>query len=482
MLKIKSFFLFFLFTALISCSKEDPSPSSEAPTIFAVETANSEIPYLQISTKTDILNEPKVAASMTVYVHKKKVLDSPIGIEYRGSTSYRISDKKSFGIETRDLSGAAVNLSVLGFPAESDWILTGDVFKASDNIIFDPSLMHHYIGYDWYAKMGHYASRSKFVELEVNGVYLGVYVFMEKLKRGSDRINVKKLVATDTDAATISGGYILKIDKTSGSEVGSSHPLDYYLNNWDDDCRYTAQNSFRSDYDIFGQPMNAAPYGAPYSPQKYLETYFLYDYPKAENINDAQKNYIQTYIHNFETALLTDDFSTDSRSYTNYIDRASFIDFFIINEVCGNVDGYRLSTYMHKERGEKLKMGPIWDLNIGFNLQDRVPFNDWIINYNTYVTADAWMVPFWWKRLMEDPQFRTELKARWIVLRSNVLSSSNVLALTDMTSSYLTTNDAIKRNYTKWTGINVDYNSSMTELKAYLRNRLDWMDSKILGY
>ena len=31
------------------------------------------------------------------------------------------------------------------------------------------------------------------------------------------------------------------------------------------------------------------------------------------------------------------------------------------------MDGYRLSTYMYKDRGEKLKMGPIWDLNIGYD-------------------------------------------------------------------------------------------------------------------
>jgi hypothetical protein len=36
---------------------------------------------------------------------------------------------------------------------------------------------------------------------------------MEKLKRGSDRIDIKKLAPTDTDTASITGGYILKIDK-----------------------------------------------------------------------------------------------------------------------------------------------------------------------------------------------------------------------------------------------------------------------------
>jgi hypothetical protein len=205
----------------------------------------------------------------------------------------------------------------------------------------------------------------------------------------------------------------------------------------------------------------------------------VYDYPKPENINSAQKAYLKKYMNDFESALINDDFNSNTRTYTNYIDRKSFIDFFIINEVAGNIDGYRLSTYMHKARGGKFKMGPIWDLNIGYGTDGRVPVNDWIINYNNYVSNDAWMIPFWWKRLMEDPQFRSELKSRWTELRANVLSTPKVLELTTNTSNYLTVNNAVIRNYTKWTGITTNYNNSVTELKTYLTNRLAWMDSKI---
>ena len=147
----------------------------------------------------------------------------------------------------------------------------------SENIIFDPTLMHHYIGYELYSNMGNYSSRSKFVEVELNGVYIGVYVLMEKLKRGTDRINIESLSSSDTDAGKITGGYILKIDKTSGSDVLGTHPLAYYDNNWDDDCRYTEFNSFRSNYDINRNLITFPAYGAPYNSTKYLETYFVYD-------------------------------------------------------------------------------------------------------------------------------------------------------------------------------------------------------------
>ncbi|MCB0622841.1 MAG: CotH kinase family protein, partial [Saprospiraceae bacterium] len=127
----------------------------------------------------------------------------------------------------------------------------------------------------------------------------------------------------------------------------------------------------------------------------------------------AQQAYIQDYLYQFESALLHDDFDTPERSYTDYAELSSFVDFFLINEICRNVDGYRLSTYLYKDRGGKLNMGPIWDLNIGFDTGDRVPWDGWVIHYNQYVGQDAWMVPFWWPRLLEDPLFRQAVKARW---------------------------------------------------------------------
>ena len=64
-----------------------------------------------------------------------------------------------------------------------------------------------------------------------------------------------------------------------------------------------------------------------------------------------------------------------------------------MNELAGNIDAYRISTFLHKPRGGKLRFGPIWDLNIGYGRQGRVPWTDWIANYNDYVSQDAWMVP-----------------------------------------------------------------------------------------
>lgn len=459
---------------LFACAKDvDEIKNGEEE--FAVDISDSQLPYFKIEVAEVIQNEPKVPAVLKLFENKIQTLESTIGIEYRGSTSFRLSDKKSYGIEAWDASGADTDIQLLDYPQGEDFIFTGQVLNVTDNWIWDATFLHHYLGYQWFAQMGHYASRSTFVDLEINGNYMGVYLLMEKLKEDGDRIDVDDLLPNENDELNITGGYILKIDKTAGGDVAPGQPLEYYLNNWGDDAVYTQENSFRSAFDSYGQRLNSEPFGGKTS----QETYFLYEYPKSDRISDAQKAYIQKYIHEFEMALLNDDFTLADRTYTDYIDAESFVDYFIINELTKNVDGYRLSTYMHKDKGGKLKMGPIWDLNIAYNIGGRVPDDDWIINYNTYQPNDLWLVHFWWNRLMEDPQFRTLLKTRWATLRASLLSDANVLGLVDQTANYLIDNGAIERNYNRWPIQSFDYNDRIDQLKNFLGNRLNWMDSEI---
>lgn len=460
---------------LIIASCKDHQDSKVNKHSPVVEIGASKIPYFIIETEVGIENEPKVPGKLTVYEEKQLTQALNIGIEYRGSTSFRISDKKSYGIEIWDETGDDKEESLLGLPKDEDWILGGQIVNLTDQFSFDKTLLYNYLGYELYREMGNYASRTAFVELQVNGTYLGLYLLMEKLKRGKNRIAIESLDGSDLD---ISGGYILKIDKTSGGDLGIVQPLEYYLSNWADDASYNSDISFRSNYDIFGNILELEPFQGPYHTNMYLETYFLYEYPKPQQITPSQKEYIQSYIRSFETALLTDDFKTESRTYTDYIAIESFADFFILNELVRNVDGYRISTYLTKNRGEKLKMGPVWDLDIGFDSGDRIPWDGWVIDYNQYVSQDAWMVPFWWSKLIADPIFRQVVKERWIGYRANVLSNNSILGKVDKVSQYLVDNGATDRNFKKW-DIGTNYPESINNLKSYLAFRLNWMDNQI---
>ncbi len=476
---------FICFILLIfSCKKDSNNvdPDNNPPVgKFAEDIGTSSIPYIIIDTKGISINyEPKSKATLEIFEKGKANQKYNIGIEYRGKTSFRISDKKPFGFEIWDNSGQDINASLFGMPEESDWILNNHVVNLRERYIWDRTLMFNFIGYEISRSIGVYAARCKFVELQIDNNYQGVYVFMERLKRDKNRINIKSLDKASTD---ITGGYIIKIDKMSAPPEAVGKPLSYFIDNWADDARYTSQNSFRSRYDINGNTLSSPPFGPPYHANKYLETYFNYDYPKPEDITPQQKSYIQNYIDQFETALINDDVEKGKRTYQNFIETSSFVDYFLLNELFRNVDAFRLSTFITKDQGGKLKMGPIWDLNIGFDEGGRIPMNDWIINYNKYVQRDAWMMPFWWNKLLKDPVFKAEIKVRWTTLRSRELSTGTMHKLVDDNANYLKSNGAVTRNYKKWdVGIGVNYDVSVNNLKNFLRDRAAWMDAQIASF
>ena len=450
-----------LFT-LFSCKKDAPitTPIVVTPPTPTVGIKGEFMPLLVIKTTGTIADEPKVKSEMKIYVKDSVVATENIGIEIRGAISQLIYEKKSYAFETWDATNTAVAKSVLGLPAESDWILYGPYG--------DKTLIKNVVAYQISNNIGRYAARTAFVEVEINGDYKGLYVLMEKLKRDKNRIDLKKLDAVDNDPTTITGGYILKIDKTAG-KGGTSH------------VNYTANNSFKSLYDVNGVLTTNT------------KTYFLFDYPSDATISTPQRQYITAYVQSFEKALASPDFKTDTAGYKKYIDVPSFIDFFLLTELMQNHDGYRLSTYLQKERGEKLKMGPIWDFDLTFGSASfcgtiNALDNYWVYQYTKYCPNDTWLVTFWWKRLLEDKNFSDQVKNRWSTLRTTQFSDTNLLAAVDEKANFLTQTKADKRNFTRWNILNTPivpntttgtYDDEVKRMKTWITNRTAWMDTNI---
>jgi len=443
---------FFAFIISTGCEKSDDPVNDPIPEI----KPEDRLPQILINTNGgNIVDEPKINANISISKADVISYEGNIGIEIRGASSQSFP-KKSYGFETRDSNNEDLNVSLLGFPEEEDWILYGPYS--------DKSLLRNMLIYDLSREIDMYASRSQFVELTINGLYKGVYVFMEKLKRDSQRIDINKLKDDENSGEDVTGGYILKIDKTAGTNLGDG---------------YNELNSFPSAYDplnaILGQKIN-----------------FLYEYPDAEDITTEQKTYISTYMSQFEDALTSDNFTDEVLGYNAYIDTQSFIDFFLLNELSNNVDGFRLSTFMHKDKNGKLKMGPIWDFNLAFGNADYCSggeTNVWAYKFNERCSNDFWLIPFWWDRLLQDPTFVTQLKERWSILRNSTFSESTILSKIDNYTDTLNKAGAIQNNFKTWNILTTyvwpnnyvgnTYDNENNYLKDWIKDRLVWMDDAI---
>ena len=448
--------LFFscLILFLWGCSSDSPVPVEEEEDIE--DPVVSSLPLIAISTNgNEIVDEPKSDATFVISKEDVVSYEGNMGIEIRGATS-QFFPKKSFGFETRDAANEDLDASLLDYPEEEDWILYAPYS--------DKSLMRNMLVYDLSRDMQRYASRTQFVEVSINDVDQGVYVFMEKLKRDANRIDINKLKEDENDGEDLTGGYILKIDKTAGTNLGEG---------------YNEENSFVSNY----APRNAA---------LDQEIYFLYEEPDAEDITAAQKDYISNYMAEFEAALASDNFADTETGYAAYIDIDSFIDFFILNELSNNVDGYRLSTFMHKDKNDKLKMGPIWDFNLAFGNADYCDggaTNVWAYRFNERCPEDFWQVPFWWERLMEDPAYVSKLKERWGQLRGGALSNSAIFGRIDTYATALNQSGAAEANFNLWPVLGTyvwpnnfvgsTYAEEHDYLTDWINDRLSWMDNQI---
>ena len=459
--------LFILIIA--SCNSIDPisdNPDSDNNNIDTTKNDNLfcedciksfdfEIMTLGVGPEGEIVDEPKVPAALTIKRLDSTLYEGIIGIEIRGESS-QFFDKKSYGFETWDSQYNDLDVALIGFPEEEDWILYGP--------FSDKSLIRNKLIYELSNRMGRYTTKTEFVELTINYEYKGLYIFMEKLKRDKNRIDISKLENTDIDEELISGGYIIKIDK-SDMEDGS----------------YTDFNSFQSHFDVFGNENGD------------IRINFNYEYPKPGEIHANQKNYIKNYFYEFESSLASNNFKDPINGFRKYIDEDSFIDFFILNELSNNVDGYRLSTYLQKDRNEKLVIGPIWDFNLSFGNADYCGgerYDVWCFKFNERCLGDYWNVPFWWNRLLEDEKFVDKLKGRWNQLRLNILSDNNILTLIEEQYSFLNNEtDIINRNFNKWKifGIYIwpnsfignNYYEEIDFLKNWIKERTKWLDESI---
>ena len=459
--------LFILIIA--SCNSIDPisnNPDSDNNNIDTTKNDNLfcedciksfdfEITTLGVGPEGEIVDEPKVPAALTIKRLDSTLYEGIIGIEIRGESS-QFFDKKSYGFETWDSQYNDLDVALIGFPEEEDWILYGP--------FSDKSLIRNKLIYELSNRMGRYTTKTEFVELTINYEYKGLYIFMEKLKRDKNRIDISKLENADVDEELISGGYIIKIDK-SDMEDGS----------------YTDYNSFQSQFDVFGNENGD------------IRINFNYEYPKPGEIHANQKNYIKNYFYEFESSLASNNFKDPINGFRKYIDEDSFIDFFILNELSNNVDGYRLSTYLQKDRNEKLVIGPIWDFNLSFGNADYCGgerYDVWCFKFNERCLGDYWNVPFWWNRLLEDEKFVDKLKGRWNQLRLNILSDNNILTLIEEQYSFLNNEtDIINRNFNKWKifGIYIwpnsfignNYYEEIDFLKNWIKERTKWLDESI---
>ncbi|MEJ0091479.1 MAG: CotH kinase family protein [Limisphaerales bacterium] len=379
------------------------------------------------------------------------------GIHLHGSSTLGIP-KHAFSVDFWDELNFEKNYSPLGMPAESDWIL-----YAPDN--FEPVLMHNPLAYQLSNEVGRYAPRTRFVEVYLNTTggpltaanYNGIYVLEEKIKWDDNRVDIAKtrsvdeLHPLDNSNPNVTGGYMMKIDRLGPGESG---------------------------FNSAGQTI-------------------VYDHPNEEDINTPQrlpqKQYLQSYMDAFGTALNGANYTNPTNGFRAYVDVPSWIDSHILNVATFNVDALRLSAYFYKDRNGLLTFGPVWDFDRTQGSTDGRDFNPRV--WRSTDGTDFFNYT-WWGRMFTDVEFWQAWIDRYQNLREGTLSTNHIFSAIDALAAQVQQQQP--REAARWPSLTTPRSGSVSSagytynfsgtyqgevafLKKWYGDRLNFMDTNFVA-
>ncbi|MEW6157077.1 MAG: CotH kinase family protein, partial [Verrucomicrobiota bacterium] len=368
-------------------------------------------------------------------------LSTRAGIKLRGSSTEGI-EKSSLALELWDEFNVDKDRSLLGMPADSDWVL-----YAPNQ--FDPVLIHnpfiHQIGRD----MGEYSPRTRFVEVHLNkgnaaqvilssNTYFGLYVLEEKIKIAPHRVDIDPLEPNHVAEPEVTGGYLMKIDRFDPGDTGV--PVGT--------VNLAMVDPKESDLE---------------SPQR-----------------DPQEKYLRKYFSDYTRVARNAD---PVVGYPAFIDVDQWIRYHVLEVLSGNVDALVLSAYFHKPRNGKIRWGPHWDFDRALGSTDGRDFNPRTWSTGPFFSANFWATHF------GDKDFWQKWVDTWQLMRQSHFSNANMHRLID--EQVATIGEAQVRDQKRWasrlpytyrkaTGAGGGtYATEVQWMKNWLSNRTDFIDRQL---
>ncbi|MBQ8049538.1 MAG: CotH kinase family protein [Bacteroidales bacterium] len=318
-------------------------------------------------------------------------------IRGRGNSTWLWYDKKPYRIKLDEKA------SIVGLAAEKDWVLLAN-FR-------DPTHMMNTFVFELGHVMGlPYTNHSRYMEVNLNGEYIGLYQLTEQIEQGKNRVAVDDVE-----------GVLIALDVDDGPEESRNSKDNF----WSEVYQMPVCVKFPEDIDVTGIKKDFAQ----------LESAIL-----SIRQNKGKPAAIKAGMDKVRELL----------------DVQSFIDFLIIQELIYNVElAAPRSMYMHKDKGGKWVMGPLWDFDAGFDFDwgTMTDGHHFFESYKEYVLgpdpihhSGAYWVPEFFTDIFRSDEFCEEFIARWEEISPLIMTE-----VWDNTEKYITAaEDAMVRNSQRW--------------------------------
>jgi len=356
------------------------------------------------------------------------VLQDTAGLRLRGNASLQFP-KKPYRLKF------AHKHKVLGSPAKAkNWTLI--------NNYGDKTLMRNIVAFHISEVFDMpYTPFCKPVDLFFNGEYKGCYQLCDKIEVKKGRVNIQEMDSSATEGEALTGGYLWEMDNQGA-----------YEKSWIRSSR---------------------------------GTWVVIHSPDPDEILPVQKSFFRSFYQSMEDAAYTA--SANDSTWRQHVDFPTFSRYFLINQLCGNIDLY-WSMYMYKQRNDpKAYTGPVWDFDIAFDNDYRVYPT---ANQSNYSYGSGTRTAEFAKNILfADAQTQEEMKAYWEQARDNGINATDLETFVDSIAFELEQSQQL--NFLRWPILSEkvhmnpvalgSYSAEVDRLKDYLTLRITWMDNK-LGY
>lgn len=395
--------------------------ASDASTrTYSIRMFNLPVIYVDTPNKQAITSKEIWIPGSTMTIRDTDGTVTVLGTQVKGRGNWTWEQaKKPYAIKLDKKA------SILGMSTHKRWCLLSNCLS-----YFFGNLMGYEMGRRT-ESLG-WNPHGRYVELILNGTHVGCYLLTEQIKIDKNRLNITEIGSGDIAGEALTGGYLLTYDNT-----------------WDE--LYKFKSAYHNLPVMFKIP--------------------------DEDIPDVQFNYVQEYINNFEASLKDDD-RLAKHEYRDYIDVDSFIDQYLVWEIAGIPESQSWSdfvvprsVYFHKDRGGKLRAGPVWDFDIYFFRKKEMECND--CQY--------------YGDLFRDPAFVQRVKEKWPILHERL---NGVFEGKDPRKSMVQYLDSLHtvvrdaairdREIWPWAGYakRVTVDEQWTQIREGLPSKLDWLDAQ----
>ena len=473
-------------TEVMSAEVTDLEETSEEETLaksMSVEEKNGEYTYesnlpvvyintengVKITSKEDYVNATMKIQGNDTYSDSAILYDGEIEIRGRGNSTWSMP-KKPYKIKLDKKS----NLFDMG--KNKHWVLLANYS--------DETLMRNTLAYNLSGAMGMPQMETVWVDVVLNGEYVGNYQFCEQIKIDkNNRVSIFDWESLAEDAAEV----IATAENFSDDDAGD---LEDYMKEENMSWITEGVVSFNGGtYQIADYPDIEVPdITGGYLME--LDEYYdevskfrtnsnqpiMFKNPEFVGTNQDMMDYIQNYIQSFENAVQSFDYTAEYEGNTNHysqlFDFDALVDYWLISEIFFNEELNKKSTYMYKDIDGLVYMGPIWDMDYSSGGEGQTWRTDqWAtVFYNTNAQANMW-----YKDLIEDPYFVLRAQERYWEIRDTYVQNM----VNSIDTSYALLKDSADANAAVWYNGNHDFTSEVNNLRSWFNTHLSWLDAQM---